>query len=198
MKVRFGSVLTGILAVIVSAATSAAQTSHRSPTPAFLTTLKHGQWIQLEGIPQKDLSVICTEVKVLTGDFLDDDWELRGMVHDLDPAAHEFSVGRYRVHLKAGVEYDDDDDDDAGKFKSFSDLHPGRFVKVEGTYLKDGTFLAKEINDESGKVVRKPGIEQSIKIVGKIETVNPTRLTIAAMGSRFLVDDKTKLKSVIK
>jgi hypothetical protein len=189
-------ILVGFIAALIPlAAESAAQTSTNRATPEFLASLKAGQWIQLEGTPQRDYSVLCTELKVLTGDFIDDDWMLRGPVRNLNPKTREFSIMRYHVRLKDQVEYDDDG---VGKFKGFSDLRPGQVVKLEGTYMKDGSFLAKEINDESAKQARKPGWERRIQISGKIESVNVGKRAITCMGSPFYIGDQTKLKSVIK
>lgn len=197
MKARIGILLLGIAALAASLSPpSHAQTSMRTPTPEFLATLKAGQWIQLEGLPQPGgPTVLCTELKVLTGDFLDDDWELRGLVRNVDPRVKEFYVSRYHVRLRpTDVEYDDP----TGRFKSFADVKAGCLVKLEGTYMKDGSFLAKEVNDESDKLPKKPGIEKKIQVVGKIESVSPSRRTVTALGSTFVVNDKTKLKSVIK
>ena len=193
MDTRLRILLAGAATLLIHAS-AGAQGRVRAPTPEFLSSLKAGQWIQLEGTPQSDGSVLCTEVKLLTGDFLDDDWELRGPVLGVDAKTRRFMVGRYRVRLTDEVEFDDP----AGKFQSFDDLRAGMLVRIEGTYTKDGAFLAKEVNDESGKLRKKPGIEKRVQIVGKIERVNLTKRSINAMGTAFLVDANTKLKSVIK
>src|SRR6266516_4226832 len=57
----------------------AAQSLAAPSTPAGLFHLvKVGQWVELEGMPQKDQTVLCSEVKILTGDFLEDDWNATG------------------------------------------------------------------------------------------------------------------------
>src|SRR6266487_267270 len=174
---------------------SFAQYDTRSPTPELLSALKPGQWIQVGGVPQRDGSLLCTEVKLVTGDFLDDDWALRGVVRGLDQARREFAVGRYPVRLKEPVEYDDGS---VGKLRGFSDLHEGMLVKLEGTYMKDGTFLCKEINDESDKLARKPGVEKKIHVQAKIERVDPGKRSITAMGMTFFVTNNTKVMSAIR
>ena len=175
-------------------ASSPAPSPVKAPPLETLTNLKVGQWIQLEGTPEKDGSILCTEVKLLTGDFLDDDWHLRGLVRSIDAKKHEFTIAKYPVRLKDEVEYEDASD----KFRSFSDLRVGMLVKIEGTYMKDGSFLCKGIDDESEKVKKRPGIEKKIQIVGRIERVNPSRSSVTAMGTTFRVSDNTKLKSVIR
>jgi hypothetical protein len=185
-----------VLAFLPFAAGGAiAQTSTSRATPEFLATLKPGQWIQLEGAPQRDGSILCTEVKLLTGDFIDDDWAIRGTTRNINPQTREFNISRYRIRLKHEVEYDDEG---SGKFKGFSDIRPNLPVKVQGTYMKDGSFLAKEVNDMTIRTARKPGSETKLLIVGKVEGVSPSKRTITAMGSTFVIGQQTKLKSVLK
>src|SRR5262249_25966294 len=38
-----------------------------------LAALRVGQWVQLEGSLRSDSTAVCTEVRLLTGDFLEDD-----------------------------------------------------------------------------------------------------------------------------
>src|SRR2546422_9797373 len=71
MNARFRILLACIGVVLCALAGSALTQSHaKAPTPEVLSTLKAGKWIQLEGSPQKDGYMLCTEVKLLTGDFL--------------------------------------------------------------------------------------------------------------------------------
>ena len=172
-----------------------AQSGAIVPTREVLATLKPGQWIQLEGLPQKDGTVNCTEVKLLTGDLLDDNWTLRGLVRSVDAKNQQFTVAKYPIRLKDQVEYDDEA---GGKFKSFSDLRVGMLVKLDGTYLKDGSFLCQKIDHQTAKIVNKPGIEKRVQLAGKIERSNPTKRSITAMGMTFFMTNNTKMKSVIK
>jgi len=183
----------GVICIVEGSALS--RSHAKAPTPEVISTLKAGQWIQLEGTPQKDGLVSCTEVKLLTGDFLDDDWHLRGIVQSIDRKTQEFTVFKVPARLKDQVEYDDSG---ASKFNDFSDLRIGMLVKLEGTYMKDGSFLCKEIDDETQKVLKRPGLDKKIQMVARIERVNATKRSITAMGTTFLVSEDTKLKSVIK
>lgn len=156
--------------------------------------IKVGRWIQLEGVPQKDQTLWCAEVKVLTGDFLDDDWRIRGVVQSVDPRAHKFTIARFLVQPKNDVDYDDK----SGAIKSFDDLKIGQLVEVEGTYMKGGTFLAKEIENQFDKLTRKPGIERKIRVAGKVEKVDAAKRSITMMSATFLVTERTQFKSVLK
>src|SRR5438093_9560923 len=130
-----------IVALLVPLAVGPAAAEHRSkvmPSQSeFLMELKPGQWMRVKGQVQRDLSVLCTEAKIMSGDFLDDDWSVTGVVRGIDPNKQEIAIHRYAVRLKDRAEFESADE----SFKEFGDVKPGMFVQVEGTYLKDGTFL---------------------------------------------------------
>jgi hypothetical protein len=71
-------------------------------------------------------------------------------------------------------------------------------VEIEGTYLKDGTFLAKEVEDESQKVAEDSGLENTLEAEGKIEKVDAAKSTFTIMGITVKITDKTKSRSVIR
>ncbi|MDZ7362417.1 MAG: DUF5666 domain-containing protein [candidate division KSB1 bacterium] len=156
-------------------------------------TLKVGQWVQLEGVPQKDLSVLATEIKFLTGDFQDDDWEVFGEVRAVYRERKEFQILGLKVKVddKTGFETKET----AGKFKSFNDLKAGMLVEIEGSYLKDGTFLAEEVQDETKGKAEEAG---TVTLVGKVEKFDPNQRKITVMGITFAITDKTQAKSKIK
>ncbi len=156
-------------------------------------TLKVGQWVQLEGVPQKDFSVLATEIKFLTGDFQDDDWEVFGEVRAVYRERKEFYILGLKVKVddKTGFETKDA----AGKFKSFNDLKAGMLVEIEGTFLKDGTFLAEEVQDETKRKAEEAG---TVTLVGKVEKFDPNHQKITVMGISFTVTNKTQAKSKIK
>jgi hypothetical protein len=95
------------------------------------------------------------------------------------------------VKIKEDAEYQ------AG-LKSFSDIKAGMYLDVDGTYLKDGTFLAKQVEDESIKLTEKPETANEVDIKGKIEKVDTANNTVTIMGIAVRVTDKTKSRSVIK
>src|SRR5262249_50728361 len=99
-----------------------------------LAALRVGQWGQLEGSLRSDSTAVCTEVRLLTGDFLEDDWALKGTVRSADPARRELSIGPVRVELMEHVVFDDP----RPGFRRFSDLRPGMLIEVGGTYKKSG------------------------------------------------------------
>jgi hypothetical protein len=185
-----------VIAMVLLATPTAALCQHakRDRAADLLTTLKRGQWILLVGRAQKDSSVLCTEVKLLTGDFLDDDWNLTGTVSSVDGRKREFTVGPIRIHPAENADFDSP----RGTIKGLSDLRPGMIVDVDGTYMKDRLFLAKEVDDESGELNRKLGTEKHIQIMAKIERVDPAKRRIFAMGTMFQVTPQTQLKSVIR
>jgi hypothetical protein len=159
-----------------------------------LETLKPGQWVQLEGVIQKNSSVECSEVQILTGDFLDDDWSLSAVIHSLDKMSRQAKIMNLLINFQKDAEYEND----AGTFRSFADLKVGMLVELEGTYLKDGTFLAKEVEDESAKLAEKPRLKDEIQVEGKVEKVDVDKRVITLMGIPFQLTDKTRYKSAIK
>jgi hypothetical protein len=156
-------------------------------------TLKVGQWVQLEGVPQKDYSVLATEIKFLTGDFQDDDWEVFGAVRAVYKEKKEFYILNLKVKVNDATDFETKDQ--TGKFKSFNDMKTGMLVEMEGTYLKDGTFLAEEVQDESARKAEESG---TVTLVGKVEKFDPNHQKVTVMGISFTITDKTQAKSKIK
>jgi len=163
-------------------------------TGTLLSTVKVGRWVQLEGTLQRDQTVLCSEVKILTGDLLNDDWSIRGPLRAVDSKSHRLTIERFAVSLADDVEYDDP----TGAMKKFADLKPGMILEVEGTYLKDKSFFAKQIEDKSARAKTKPALLNKIQIVAKAERVDTDRRAITAMGTTFVLNDRTQIKSVIK
>ncbi len=156
-------------------------------------TLKAGQWVQLEGVPQKDLTVLATEIKLLTGDFKDDDWEILGTVRAVYRERKEFEI--LRLKIKSDDKTDFETKDAKGVFKSFADLKAGMMVEIEGSYLKDGTFMAEEVQDETASKADEAG---TVTFVGKVDKFNPLHRTVTVMGTTFTITDKTQAKSSLK
>lgn len=189
MKIR-SQVSTGVLAalLLVTVHSSVAQMKGKMTTADILAALKPGQWVELEGNVQQDFSVLCTEIKLLTGDLLDDDWKLTGIIRSVNKGKQVIEILRLPIKIQPETEFDDDD----GKMMSFTDVKTNMLVQVEGTYLKDGTLLAKEIDNESTKLTKKPQAKDKIKARGKVEKIDPTKRTITLMGITFQFTDGTQ------
>ncbi|MDZ7266774.1 MAG: DUF5666 domain-containing protein [candidate division KSB1 bacterium] len=184
-------------AVLVSVATSRAQGTASAPNKArqqvdIFATAKMGQWIEIKGAPQKDNIFVATKVKFLTGDLLDDEWEVSGKILSIDAAKREIRLVR---HWPIRCEKETEFEDGNGNPISFEKLYVGMLVEAEGTFLKDGTFLAKEIEEEE---LKEPEEANHISLLGKVEKVNPDSKAIQVMGTTFLINDQTKSKSAIK
>lgn len=195
MKSRF-YVFAALLPVLLLPAISSAQAPARAKmTPEeVLAAIKPGKWVKLEGIIQKDFSILCTEAKILTGDFLDDDWSITAVVRNINKARQEFKVLRVPVKTHNNTEYETK----VGTFKSFADMKPGLMLEVDGTYLKSDTLLAVEIEDVSSELVAEPQLENIVEARGKVEAVDNSRRTVTLMSITFHIIDKTRLKSAIK
>jgi hypothetical protein len=195
MKVQrhmFMSVLLALLLVAVRH--GGAQVKGRMTTADILAALKPGQWVELEGTVRPDLSVLCTEIKLLTGDLLDDDWQITGIIRKINKEKQEIEIGRLPIKIQPQTDFDDDHE----TFKSFADVKTNMLIQVEGTYLKDGTFLANEIENNSAKLLEKPERKDRLEVRGRVEHIDPTSRTITLMGMSFQLTERTKGKSAIK
>ena len=152
--------------------------------------LKEGQWVELEGTPQKDRTALCTEAKILTGDLLEDDWSVVGILRGVDLQKREVVVHSLPIRMRERVEIDSPN----GKL---DDFRPGMLISADGTFMKDGSFLAKELEDETRKLQRKPEYHSKIQFVGRIEKLDAARQTLTLMGTTFIVSDRTRVKSVV-
>jgi predicted RNA-binding protein len=195
MKIR-SQVFTGVLVALlwVGVYSSVAQKKGSMPAADILAALKLGQWVVLEGPVQRDLSVQCTKLKPLTGDLLDDDWKIIGTIRKVDKQKQAIEILRLPIKVPPEVEFKDVD----GKLKSFADVKFNMFVQAEGTYLKDGTLLAKQIKNEAAKLVVKPHLKDEIEARGKVEKIDPTNRTITLMGITFQLTDGTQGMSAIR
>jgi hypothetical protein len=195
MKVWF-QIFTGLFVTLLFIAVppGGAQMGGRMTVTDIFAALKPGQWVELEGTIRPDLSVLCTQIKLLTGDLLDDDWEVTAVIRKVDKEKKEIAILRLPIKVQPETEFDSEN----GKFKSFADVKTNILVQVEGTYLKDGTFLAKEIDNESEKLAEKPELKEQIDARGRVENIDSTNRTITLMGITFQLTDRTKGKSAIK
>ena len=181
----------GCAAFLLSSGLAMAQAGKKS-SGDIIKSLKPGQWVQLDGAIQKDLTILTKKVKFITGDFQDDDWEIKAPLRRIvDPSKRQFEVLRLAVAMAEGADYEND----AGTLKSFGDLKVGMLVELEGTFLKDGSFLAEEVQQE---LDFEPQEINEIKAVGKVERVNPANSTVVLMGITFQISPSTTSKSVIK
>ena len=160
--------------------------------PDVLKTLKVGQWLRIEGEVRNDRTVSCTEIKLLAGDFQDDDWEMFGQVEVVDRRNGEFRIAMVTIRPSENADFESPD----GSIKALADLRPGMLVEVGGTYTKDG-FLATDVDDESGGRRAFPR-QRRIGITARIERVDVARRGITAMGMVFVVTENTQIKSVIR
>ena len=180
--------------LFASLGSAQAQVKTDLTTAQMFAMAKPGQWIRIEGTPQKDQSVLCIKVKVLTGAVKDSAWTIRGALRTIDAEKRVLAISRYRVRLIERPKFGSP----TSTLKGLSDLKPGMLLKVEGIYDKDEGFLARKVNDESGSIAEKPGIERQILLQGKIQRADPAKKTIALMATTLTVTPKTRSSSEAK
>jgi hypothetical protein len=166
-----------------------AQKKSKMRPAEILAAVKPGQWVQMEGVVQKNFSALCTDVKILTGDIPEDKWSLEGFARSIDPDKQEFKVLLVPVKTQQNTAFKSKGN---MAFKSFADVNPKQLLEVDGTYLKDGAFLAVEIEDKSEKLIAKPYLQNMVEFYGRVEKVDAASRTITVMGITFQLTDKTE------
>ncbi len=155
-------------------------------------TAKPGQWAEFNGPYQKDNTILAMKVKFVSGTILEDDWEVSGKILSVDPQAQTLKLVRqWPIKCQKGAEFKDKN----GIAVSFANLKVGMTVEAEGTYQKEGGFLAKEIEEDE---VKEEEEADEISVFGKIEKVDAANKTIQALGITFVITDQTKSKAAIK
>lgn len=191
MKMRETMRIIAFLTICLFATLLNAQSVSKWTPADIITKAVPGQWVEIEGKVQEDLSVQAVEIKFLTGDFMDDDWELRAKVQTVNAATDEFQVLSVPVRVSKHTEFDNG-------IKSVAEVTPGMLVKLEGSYLNDGVFLAKEVEDKTHRLKTKPQLETKIEAVGKVGQVDETKRIITVMGIQFQITEQTDGKSPIR
>lgn len=181
------------LAVVAGRAVDGNPSGRSGAALRYIATMRPGGWVQLEGDLRGPRSVSCTEVGQLAGDFLDDDWSLRGTVRAVDRARREFAIGGCRVRVDEDTFYDNP----KGTFRGFADVRDGILVEVDGTFLQSGVLLAAEVDDESEELTEQPKLSGRLAAVGRIERIDSRKRIVTVMGIEFQLTDKTRLRSVI-
>jgi hypothetical protein len=181
-----------ILGILVTVGLVGAQ--KRMTPDEIVAALKPGQWVKVAGTPQSDSSIICEEIKILIGDFLDDDWSLRGVVQEIDLENRQLEILGLPIKIAEDAEFEGKNGDDAG----IADLKAGMLLEVNGTYLKNGFFLSNEIEDKSAKLKKAPALVNDIKAEGKVEQVEAANHRFTLMGITFQITEKTRSRSVIE
>ncbi len=168
---------------------------------AVLGSLKVGQWVKMQGVPQPDFSINTGKIKFVTGDFQDNDWEIFGPVRAIDRQKKEFMILNLKIKVAEATEFKGENagrsSNGAGSdFKSFEQLQAGMLVEVEGSFLKDGTFLADNVKDNTATT--DPEDANEIECFGKIEKIDAAKRIVTMMGVTFKITEATKLKSAVK
>jgi predicted RNA-binding protein len=178
------------LVALALVAVGSVRAQKRMTPDEMIAALKPGQWLKVEGITQGDSSVICEEIQLLIGDFLDDEWSVVGVVQKIDKENRIIEILRLPIKIDEDAEFEH-----KGKgFKGIADLKVGMFLEVGGTYLKNGTFLASEVEDKSAKQEK----ENEIRVEGKVEKVDAAKHKFTLMGIAFQITDKARGRSAIK
>ncbi len=146
-------------------------------TPHVLADLKAGTFVEVSG--QRDASgailasnIEAKSVKELHDDGEDEDSEVKGVVANLDPTAHTFTVG------STTVTYD--------PAKVEGTLAQGVEVEVEGTFDAATSILtaSKVRVEEEGESEGHGGIRAGglVRLEARVESVDPASQTFTVQG----------------
>ncbi|MCI0695845.1 DUF5666 domain-containing protein [candidate division KSB1 bacterium] len=163
----------------------------------MIAALKPGQWVKVKGTALSDSLITCNEMRILIGDFLDDDWSVTGVVRKVDQENRKLEIWRLPIKINEDAKFESDEDEDKN-FAGIADLKVGMFLEIGGTYLKDGIFLAGEIDDKSERLEEEPELKHAIRAEGKVEKVDAANHRFTLMGMAFQVTASTSSRSVIK
>ena len=155
----------------------------------FLQNLNVNEWVEIEGVPQEDGSILALEIKVLYGELENDDYEVNGIVGNVSSEDKRISILALTIFFDQETEYDDK----YNAIKSFSDISSGQCVEAEGSVLSDGTFLAKEI----GLKKPKKGEENIFEWRGKVQSVEAANNRFEMLGHTVIISPETIIKSLV-
>lgn len=192
MKVRVSlSTIAVLVLYLLSVEPLHAQRAKKWTSAEIITNVKVGQWIEIDGAIRPDQSVVAVEIEFRAGDFMDDDWRLLAKVKSVTPEKNEFQVFSVPVRVTKETEFDEG-------IKSLDDIKPEMLVKLEGTYLTEGVFLAKEVDNRDRKLKAEPQFDKMLEVVGKIAQIDEGKRVITVMGIDFHITEETEGKSLIK
>jgi hypothetical protein len=174
-------------ALMLAAGSGFAQTQEQSIDP--FTAIKPGQWVKIKGVMHQDTALTATEIKILTGEIKEDDWQISAPLRRIvDQSNKQLEVFGMQVNMQSNATYDSRDK----SLESFDNLKPGMQLEIEGTYAS-GAFKVREVQLETA------GTSQEIgKLMGKVGSVDAAQKTITLMNIPCLISDQTKVRSGAK
>ena len=184
----------GLILILVTTA-AVGRTQPAKPGVALdpLVNLRVGHWVTLEGVQEAGRPVLCTSLRRLAGDLLDEDWSLTGLVKAVDANRQELSIAGCRIRVNHQTIYGHPNK----TFSRFADIRAGMVIEAEGTFLDDGVLLAAEIDDDSHEAARQPNFRAYVELLGKIERIDVRKRLVTVMGIEFRITEKTRVRSAI-
>lgn len=183
------------LAALALAAVDASEVQTKMTPKEMIAALKPGQWVKVKGTVQNDSVIACNEMRILVGNFLDDDWSVTGVVRKIDRKNRILEILWLPIKIVEDAKFESDEDE---SFAGIADLQAGMSLEIGGTYLKDGTFLAGEVDDKSERLEEEPELKHEIKAEGKVEKVDAINHRFTLMGMVFQITASTRSRSMIK
>lgn len=155
------------------------------PLESFLEKLELGQWIEFEGSPGEEFTILARSIKVLGQPLEDDAWEVSGAVSGVAPEAQTIYIVGLPIKLDDNVEYHDA----FRAIRSFSDIKAGMIVKVRGQYSDEGVFLGFKVEAPDFNDAKK----DLVKWIGKVEGAEPENRFINILGHILTLTPETRI-----
>jgi len=151
--------------------------------PEDITGLSDGSIVEISGVRDANGDIRATRIDI--SDDADGDFEVHGIVENLDLVAMTFNIGDLMVGF-AGAELDD---------FGPNGIQNGDLVEIEGsTFLNDGTFVATEVENENDDEDDREGDDDDeAEISGLVTAIDSaTRFTIGT--TTVIITDSTEFE----
>ena len=154
-------------------------------SPSSIDGIMAGDILEISGYFNADGDILATRVEKSDDQSLSNDYEIHGIVENLDTSALTFQLGTLTIGYGSAV------------LEDFGDrmIMNGDFVEVEGTtFSNDGTFIATEVENQNDDRDEYKGEENDeAEITGLITTFESAeRFTIS--GLTILTNSSTEFE----
>ncbi len=155
---------------------------------SFLKTLKLGDWIEFEGVPQPDNIILVQSVEFIAVSNSNEMSEASGIIDRIDEAEGLFYIVNLPVSIRPGFS----DRQVKNMIVDISRLKPGMPVHILGTYTMEGIFEAERVEPLNTK----NAYTDIIRWRGRVEGVELERKYINILGHEIKLDNQTRIKRI--
>ena len=163
-------------------------TAFAQQNESFMKTLKLGDWIAFEGVPQPDNIILVQSVEFIAVSNSKEISEARGIIDRIDEAKDLFYIVNLPVRIKPAFS----DRQTKNMVVNISSLKAGMPVHIRGNYTMDGIFEADRVEPMNTK----NAYTDIIRWKGRVEGVELERKYINILGHEIKLDEQTRIKRI--